>query len=232
MIRLPSRKKQQEQRVGNIGEEMVKGGKITSKFSSKRDGGKRQHNALDVAAPKGTPIKMPDIGVKMRVAKVFGTPQSPGGIQVRLEGELSDGKKIEINILHIDIEGVKVEEGQEMNPGDVIVLVGNTGNTSEGKRITPWRADKKTGYHMHLQIKVGGKAIDPEKFQRQEMPVQEIAEEETSKQEAPEQESIEEQPASTDIKQKQTEDVSIVSEDSQQVYGPQRPTMEEIFKEQ
>ena len=51
-----------------------------------------------------------------------------------------------------------------VDTGTIIGKVGNTGMTSENRKITPWREDKKTGFHIDIKIKINGKYVDPETF--------------------------------------------------------------------
>lgn len=152
----------------NLGFEFVPDFKnpwVSSGFNRPRDGGKRKHNAIDVPAPSQTPIVMPDIGIPMTVKVASkSSPNDSRGNHVILEGKLKDGRMLECRIYHIGIEGVEVNKGDTVKAGDLIGYVGNTGNTSEGKKITPWRPGKTTGSHLHLQVLIDGKPVDPEKF--------------------------------------------------------------------
>jgi murein DD-endopeptidase MepM/ murein hydrolase activator NlpD len=127
---------------------MVPGGRVSSGFTDKRDGGKRQHSALDVAAPEGTPITSADFGVPLTVVKRAAGKVT--GNFMTLRGKTEDGKTLEVRLLHLqNHEGAK--EGTVVSPGDLLGYVGNTGSTS-------------TGPHMHIDISIDGKRVDPEKY--------------------------------------------------------------------
>ena len=148
---------------------MVEGAKVTGRFNDRRDYRNGQHNGIDLAPQgknrKNTNIKSPDIGIPLTVTKVVtNNPSKGGGNQVVLSGKLSDDRPVEITISHLANDGINVKKGQTLNAGDIIGRVGNTGMTSEGKKITPWRKGKETGYHADIKIKVAGKYVDPEKF--------------------------------------------------------------------
>lgn len=155
---------------GNPITNMVEGAKVTGRFSDKREYRNGQHNGVDLAPQgkdrKNTNIKSPDIGIPLTVTKVVtNNPSKGGGNQVALSGKLKDGRDVEITISHLANDGIRVKKGQTLSAGDIIGLVGNTGMTSEGKKVTPWRKGKETGYHADVKIKVGGKYVDPEKFE-------------------------------------------------------------------
>lgn len=145
--------------------QMVQGGTITGHFSDRRAYRNGQHNGVDVAAPEGTDITMQDYGTDLTVSRVnTATPSKGGGNSVTLSGTYANGDSIDVIISHMQNDSVEVNVGDVVDVGTVIGKVGNTGMTSEGKRITPWREDKKTGYHMDIKIKINGKYVDPETF--------------------------------------------------------------------
>jgi hypothetical protein len=87
-----------------------------------------------------------------------------------LTGKTPDGKPLEVRLLHLqNHEGAPA--GATVKPGDLLGFVGNTGGTS-------------TGPHMHIDISVDGKRVDPEKYlkraaKKQEPPKEPKAPEET-----------------------------------------------------
>lgn len=96
----------------------------------------RMHYGNDYTAARGTPLKAMSKG-KVTFAGWFGG----GGIAVQIE--YWDGT---VSVYeHMSRTSVRV--GQEVLPGDVVGLSGNTGLS--------------TGPHLHLEIHRGGVAIDP-----------------------------------------------------------------------
>ena len=95
------------------------------------------HKGMDFKAPVGTPIVAPYAGVVTRENWNHGS--NGNCIEVRFSnGDMA-------KFLHMSENKVKV--GDRLNPGDVIGLVGNTGHSF--------------GPHLHYQVEVGGKVVDP-----------------------------------------------------------------------
>lgn len=117
----------------------VAGGKMQSFWGAARDAGARQHEGIDIFAPKGTPTLAVADGVVRRV----GT-NNLGGKVVFLKPEKKD---FSIYYAHLDTQLVAV--GQTVRTGDTLGLVGNTGNARGG---TP---------HLHFGIYGNGGALDP-----------------------------------------------------------------------
>lgn len=112
--------------------------RITSGFTDMRDGGKREHQAVDIAAPLGYPIRVPMEGT---VEKVWRTPE--GGNQVRVK--LADGRVAGF----ADLRDVAVKTGDKVTPDTVIGGAGSSGSTS-------------TGSHIHFNLEdASGRRIDP-----------------------------------------------------------------------
>ncbi len=137
-----------EEEPRNVALEMVPG-RITGRFDDWREYRKGRHNGIDIAAPEGSPIRMFDPGTSMKVITV-GQGSKTAGNFVRLEGTLEDGRKLWIQVSHMQKGSVNCKEGDTLAPGDIIGAVGNTG--------------KSTGPHMDLKIKVDGEYVDPETF--------------------------------------------------------------------
>jgi len=114
-------------------------GKLTSPFGYRRDpftGRRSFHSGIDLAAPKGTPIKVVMDGTisEMSFSRVFGNyliVTHQGGYQT----------------LYGHVSAFKVRRGQKVGQGETIALVGNTGMS--------------TGPHVHLSIYKNGKLVDP-----------------------------------------------------------------------
>lgn len=155
-------------------------GEIRSAFGAVRPNGRR-HKGVDIAVGKGTPILAPDTGCVLTVKSIGKNPHHSYGNHIALSGELTDkdGKKHTIEILaaHIDNGSINLKHGQRVAAGVVLGKVGNTGNTSDrskpikdkngrvtGYQITNWYAGKSSGYHLHLETKIDGEHVDPEKF--------------------------------------------------------------------
>lgn len=150
--------------VQNVAQQMVSGGTLTGRFSDYRSYRKGQHNGIDIAAPEGTPITSPDLGVPLTVSTVRTGSKTAGNFVV-LAGQLPNGDKIEMQVSHMQNGSIPVKQGDTVNPGDIIGAVGNTGYTSDrskGGKVTPWYKGKSSGHHADVKIKVNGKYVDPE----------------------------------------------------------------------
>ena len=114
-------------------------GTITSRYghmSSRRSGA---HTGTDIACPQGTPIKAVASGTV-----IFAENAGPYGNMIKV----SHGNGVETWYAHCtDLYGTV---GQEINAGDVIATVGSTGNS--------------TGNHLHLEIRVNGASVNPQKY--------------------------------------------------------------------
>ena len=114
-------------------------GRISSRFgvsSSIRSGA---HTGLDIACSKGTSIK--------NVAKgkvIFAGRKGAYGNLVKID----HGNGVETWYAHCS--AIYVKEGQKVESGKVIAAVGSTGNS--------------TGPHLHLEIRINGTAINPQKY--------------------------------------------------------------------
>lgn len=94
------------------------------------------HNGLDIAAPKNTPIH----AVKGGVVSISGWDNSYGNYVVVQHG---DGN----SSLYAHMNSRAVKKGDTVAQDEVIGYVGTTGSS--------------TGYHLHLEIRVGGSRVDP-----------------------------------------------------------------------
>ncbi|RYZ17220.1 MAG: M23 family metallopeptidase, partial [Sphingobacteriales bacterium] len=123
----------------------VKGGAagdIGSKWGVDRDGGKRRHEGVDIFGRRGTPLVAVADGVVNRVQET-----RLGGKVVWLRPQ---DRPISVYYAHLDSQFVS--RGQEVKKGEVLGLMGNTGNA----RTTP--------PHLHFGIYTNGGAIDPLAF--------------------------------------------------------------------
>lgn len=109
-------------------------GRITSGYGPRWDA---QHKGLDIAAPVGSPIRVPLDGVV-----VDSGPASGFGLWVRVRHD--DGTVT----LYGHIDRTLVQVGQRVSAGDVIAEVGNRG--------------RSTGPHLHFEvIAPGGGNVNP-----------------------------------------------------------------------
>ena len=114
-------------------------GIITSRYGVSSSIRSSNHTGLDIAANTGTPIKV--------VADGKVTCASRNGAYGNLI-KVDHGEGVETWYAHTSKMYVKV--GQEVKAGDVIGAVGSTGNS--------------TGPHLHLEIRVNGKHVNPQLY--------------------------------------------------------------------
>ena len=120
----------------------LSGGRKSSTFGPRKaptKGASTYHKGLDWATPTGTPI----------VASCGGTVAKAGwgsgyGYVVYINHE--DGRQTR----YAHLSKVQVKVGQKVKQGQQIALSGNTGITS--------------GPHLHFEILIGGKQVNPEKY--------------------------------------------------------------------
>ncbi len=116
---------------------------IGSRFGADRDGGRRSHHGVDIFARRGTPVVAPAPG---RVSRVEET--NLGGLVVWLR---DDERRQSIYYAHLDRQ--LVQQGDRVQTGDTLGLVGNSGNA----RTTP--------PHLHFGIYARGEGpLDPFAF--------------------------------------------------------------------
>jgi murein DD-endopeptidase MepM/ murein hydrolase activator NlpD len=99
--------------------------KLKDNFDEGRGGGGlRRHDALDIMAPRGTPVLAVDDG---RVAKLFRSVA--GGITVY---QFDPDARFSYYYAHLDRYAEGLREGAELRQGQVIGYVGTTGNATPG----------------------------------------------------------------------------------------------------
>jgi murein DD-endopeptidase MepM/ murein hydrolase activator NlpD len=121
---------------------------LVSTFHEAR-GSSRRHEAIDILAPRGTPVVAVEDG---KVAKLF--TSAAGGLTVY---QFDPSETFVYYYAHLDSYAPGLHEGMMLSKGDVIGTVGTTGNAPEG---TP---------HLHFAIMKldpdkrwwGGTALDP-----------------------------------------------------------------------
>jgi murein DD-endopeptidase MepM/ murein hydrolase activator NlpD len=98
----------------------VKAMQLRDSFNEMR--GIVKHEALDIPAPRGTPVIAVDDG---RIAKLFRS--IPGGLTIY---HFDPGEKFAYYYAHLDGYAAGVAEGSQVKRGEVIGYVGSTGNAS------------------------------------------------------------------------------------------------------
>jgi murein DD-endopeptidase MepM/ murein hydrolase activator NlpD len=109
-------------------------GEITSCFGNRESG---FHHGLDIAAEKGTEIAAAQAGTIIEAGWLSGIYGR--GIVI----DHSDGYKT----LYAHVQDIEASVGDHVQTGDVIATIGMTGLT--------------TGPHLHLEIRINDKAVDP-----------------------------------------------------------------------
>jgi len=105
-------------------------------------GWKYYHKAMDIAAPMNTPLRASADGI---VVSAFTSGWNTGyGRYVKIDH--GNG----VCTLYAHCNTLKVKVGQKVKKGDLIALMGSTGNS--------------TGSHVHFEIQVNGNRIDPEPY--------------------------------------------------------------------
>jgi len=98
----------------------VKFSQLTDTYNAPR-GNERQHQALDIMAPKGTKVFAVADG---KVAKLF--TSVPGGLTVY---QFEPTEKFAYYYAHLDKYADGIKEGMELKRGDLVGYVGVTGNS-------------------------------------------------------------------------------------------------------
>ncbi|MFN2398414.1 MAG: M23 family metallopeptidase [Gemmatimonadaceae bacterium] len=128
------------ERSGRIPSIMPTAGWLSSAFTRSRFHPilhvSRPHEGIDVSAPMGAPIVAPAAGTVTRATRERGY-----GLVV----EIDHGDGITTRYAHCS--RISVRPGQRVKRGEEIAAVGNTGLS--------------TGPHLHYEIHVNGKVIDP-----------------------------------------------------------------------
>lgn len=106
--------------------------KVADSFFEPRDGGDRTHRALDILAPRGTPILSADDGKILRMSK-----SSLGGITMYT---VDPAHRIVYYYAHMERYNDAMSPGRTITRGDTLGFVGTTGNAPKN---TP---------HLHFQI--------------------------------------------------------------------------------
>ena len=114
-------------------------GSISSRFGVRSKIRSSTHTGLDIACPTGTSIKAVAGGTVSSVTS--------GGAYGNLI-KVDHGNGVETWYAHCS--KIYAKQGQTVEAGEVIAAVGSTGNS--------------TGPHLHLEIRIDGTAINPQKY--------------------------------------------------------------------
>ena len=106
--------------------------RIRDSFDEARDGGARTHRAIDILAPRGTPVLSADDGVVLRL-----TTSPKGGISVYATDA---AERVVYYYAHLDGYRSGLAQGALLAKGDTIGYVGTTGNAP------------KDVPHLHFQV--------------------------------------------------------------------------------
>ena len=122
---------------------------LRSNFDERRGGGARQHQALDIMAPRGTPVRS---AAKGRVLALF--TSANGGLMVYAA---DSSERWVLMYAHLDQYARGLTDSSRLERGQIIGYVGSTGNASP------------SAPHLHFAVARSadvsrwsrGKAVDP-----------------------------------------------------------------------
>ena len=118
----------------------VRGHDLYNSWGDPRDGGKRPHRGIDIFAPRGTPI----VAVADGIISYIGD-QPKGGHCIWLTTESGTS----FYYAHLDRWAPGIYEGMEVESGDLLGFVGNTGNA-----LT-------TPPHLHFAVNQNDEMVNP-----------------------------------------------------------------------
>ncbi len=101
----------------------VAASQLQDTFDDVRGGGERAHEALDIMAPRGTPVLAAGDG---KVEKLF--TSVPGGLTLY---QFDPSGRYAYYYAHLDRYAPGMAEGRRLKRGELIGYVGSTGNASE-----------------------------------------------------------------------------------------------------
>lgn len=117
----------------------VTASQLRDTFNQARSEG-RQHDAIDIMAPQGTPVLATTDGV---VIKLFQSDR--GGVTLY---ELDPSGRYVYYYAHLMRYADGIAEGRQLRRGDVIAYVGDTGNAGAGKFHLHFAISKRTSPHQ------------------------------------------------------------------------------------
>jgi len=114
--------------------------KLEDSFDEGRDGGERVHRAIDILAPRGTPILSADDGRILRM-----TTSTLGGISMYA---VDPESRLVYYYAHMDRYNAAMTPGRTIAKGDTLGFVGTTGNAPKDLphlhfQVMRWPADGK-----------------------------------------------------------------------------------------
>ena len=118
---------------------IIGGGFITSPFGPRRSpftGRYEFHQGVDIAWWPGAPIRATADGIV-----VFAGMKGGYGRTVQIQHDYG------FQTLYAHLSSIAVYEGKKVKKGDIIGFLGRTG--------------RATGYHLHYEVRIGTKAVDP-----------------------------------------------------------------------
>ncbi len=121
--------------------------RVRDSFGAQRDNGARRHGAIDIMAPRGTPVLAADDGRILRMGF-----NSLGGLTIY---QVDPEKRFVYYYAHLDRYASALRDGATVSRGDVIGYVGFTGNASP------------SAPHLHFQVMLfrdrywEGEAVNP-----------------------------------------------------------------------
>ena len=118
----------------------VKAASLVNTYDQARGQGRR-HDAIDIMAPRGTPVLAVADGVVM---KLFQSER--GGITLY---ELAPDRRTIYYYAHLDRYAAGIAEGKPLRRGQVLGYVGDTGDADPGN------------YHLHFEVST---TADPKKY--------------------------------------------------------------------
>lgn len=115
---------------------IVPGGAILSRFGPRSIRGvAKQHNGIDLSAPRGTPVRSPLDGT---VVAVY-----PDG-EVSGYGNLVTVRHGDIGLLYAHLDAITVRAGDAVAAGQQVGTIGSTDSTEGGF--------SSSGAHLHLEV--------------------------------------------------------------------------------
>ena len=120
----------------------INGGRVTSTFGNRKQplpGATTYHQAVDWGTPTGTPVYASSGGTVERAGWI-------GTYGYAIYINHPDGRQTR----YAHLSKILVKAGQKVKQGDRIALSGNTGNS--------------TGPHLHFEMIINGKKVDPLKY--------------------------------------------------------------------